>query len=264
MTEPESPPIPGSGDPQVGAARSAGLGLEIQHRLSEVDRYNDWIYEQFRPFVGNRVLDVGCAIGNITKRYMDRDLVIGLDVAQEFIDAMRGRFGHLPNFRAELIDIADPRVTALSEENIDTVVCANVLEHVEDDGAALSHIHQILTPGGRLLLLVPAFQFLFGTMDRADDHYRRYTKALVAERLRRAGFEIEKLYYMNIVGILGWFLNGRILKKQIVSMSHYSLYNKIVPTLAKMERRFPPPAGLSVIAIAQKPAVAGDAPPRGG
>ena len=236
------------------AARSAGLGLEIQRRLSEVDRYNEWIYEQFKPFIGDRVLDVGCAIGNITKKYMDRELVVGLDVAQEFVDQMRAQFGDRPNFRAELIDIADPQVLALTKDRIDTIVCANVLEHVEDDVEALGHMHEILVPGGRLLLLVPAFRFLFGSMDLADNHFRRYTKPLVEQRLKETGFAIERLHYMNIVGMLGWFINGRVLKRQIVSTSHYSLYNKIVPTLAKLEERVRPPAGLSVIAVARKPA----------
>lgn len=234
---------------------SAGLGLEIQRRLSDVDRYNEWIYDQFSPYMGNRVVDVGCAIGNITKRYMDRELVIGLDVAQEFIEEMQARFGHKPNFRAHLIDVADPAVTSLSAENIDTIMCANVLEHVRDDGIALAHMFEILEPGGRLLLLVPAFDFLFGTMDTADNHFRRYTKRVVEERLKVAGFEVEKVYYMNPVGMLGWFVNGRILKRDIVSSSHYSIYNKIVPLLARIERRFKPPFGLSVIAVATKPGV---------
>ncbi|HYI45271.1 MAG TPA: methyltransferase [Actinomycetota bacterium] len=234
--------------------RSAGLGLEIQQRLEQVDRYNEWIVEQFRPFIGDRIVDVGCAIGNITKQFIDRELVIGIDVAREFIDEMRARFGDRPNFRAELIDIADPKIMELADEKIDTIVCANVLEHIEDDGRALTHIQEILVPGGRLLLLVPAFRFLFGTMDVADDHFRRYTKPLVQARLQRAGFEIERLYYMNMVGTLGWFVNGRILKRQIVSNSQYSLYNKIVPVLAKIENRVRPPFGLSVIAVARKPA----------
>lgn len=231
-----------------------GLGLEIQKRLSEVNRYNDWIFEQFRPFIGRRVIDVGCAIGNITQRYIDgRELVIGLDVAQGFVDEMRARFGDRPNFRAELFDIADRDVTSLAAERIDTIVCANVLEHVEDDGSALAHMREILVPGGRLLLLVPAFGFLFGTMDVADNHFRRYTKPLVRARLEDAGFEIEELYYMNPVGMVGWFINGRILKREIVSSSHYSLYNKMVPVLAGIERRLHPPIGLSVLAVAKKP-----------
>src|SRR5687767_11810698 len=186
--------------------QSAGLGFEIQQRLSEVDLYNEWIFEQFEPFIGDRVLDVGCAIGNITKQFMDRERVVGLDVAPEFVDEMRARFGDRPNFRAELIDIADPAVLSLAEERIDTIVCANVLEHVEDDARALAHMHELLVPGGRLLLLVPAFRFLFGTMDRADRHFRRYTKPEVHLRLDAAGFRMERLYYMNLVGTVGWFV----------------------------------------------------------
>ena len=242
-----------AGQGPSGTTQSAGLGLEIQQRLSQVDRYNEWIYDQFRPFAGQRVVDVGCAIGNITKMFLDRELVIGLDVAQEFVDAIRSRYGDRPNFRAELIDISDPGVTSLAAERIDTILCANVLEHVEHDERALAHMRDILIPGGRVLLLVPAFRFLFGTMDEADHHFRRYTKPLLEQRLERAGFVVERSYYMNVVGMLGWFVNGRILKRQIVSNSHYSLYNKMVPALARLEERIKPRFGLSVVAIAKKP-----------
>ena len=232
---------------------SAGVSLEIQKRLSQVDRYNQWIFEQFRPFIGQRVLDVGCAIGNITQFYLDREHVVGVDVVEEFVTEIRRRFGDRANFRAELFDIADPAVLSLANERIDTVVCINVLEHVENDALALDHIREILVPGGRLLLLVPAFAFLFGTMDEADHHYRRYRKPLLEQRLSRAGFRVEMMRYMNVLGMAGWFLNGKILKRQVISTSHYSLYNRLVPLLSRLERLAHPPVGLSLIAAARKP-----------
>ena len=231
---------------------SAGLSLEIQSRLSEVDRYNEWIFEQFRPYVGKRVLDVGCAIGNITQYLLDRGFVYGIDVVEEFTVEIKKRFADRLNFKAALFDIADPAVTFLASESIDTIICVNVLEHVEDDGQALDNMKRILVPGGKLLLLVPALQWLYGTMDAADNHFRRYNKRMLRERLPAAGFTLEKVYYMNLVGIAGWFVNGKILKNELISTSHYSLYNKIVPIISKVESLIHPPIGLSLVSVATK------------
>lgn len=238
-----------------GAAisESAGLGFEIQTRLSEIDRYNAWIFEQFRPFVGRRVLDVGCALGNITQFFLDRELVIGLDVARDFVEAISRRFPGYRNFRAELFDIADPAVTALAVEEIDTIVCANVLEHLADDALALAHMRAILVPGGRLLLLVPAHPVLYGTMDAADEHHRRYTRRGLAGTITQAGFLVERLYPMNGLGIVGWFLNGKVLKTDLVPASHYRLYDRLVPVLAWLESIVRPPVGLSLVCIARRP-----------
>jgi SAM-dependent methyltransferase len=231
---------------------SAGLSLEIQSRLSEVDRYNEWIFDQFRPYVGRRVLDVGCAIGNITQYLLDREFVCGIDVVEEFTIEIRKRYGDRLNFKAALFDIADPAVTALASENIDTIISVNVLEHVEDDRQALDNMNCILRPGGKLLLLVPALQWLYGTMDAADNHYRRYNKRLLRERISASGFTVEKVYYMNLIGIAGWFVNGKILRNDLISTSHYSLYNKIVPIISKVEALIHPPIGLSLIAVATR------------
>jgi SAM-dependent methyltransferase len=233
--------------------QSAGVSLEIQNRLSQSENYNRWIYEQFRPFIGQRVLDVGCAIGNITQFYMDRDLVVGLDVVEEFIDLIKKRFADYNNFEALLIDIADPAVTELAAKRIDTITCANVLEHVDNDARALAHMREILVPGGVLTMLVPAFTSLFGTMDEADHHYRRYTRPLLQERLLAAGFEVERIHYMNPVGMAGWWFNGKVLRKQVVNVGQYAFYDRLVPALSWIERRVKPPFGLSVIAAARKP-----------
>ena len=232
---------------------TAGLGFEIQTRLAAVDRYNAWIAQQFLPFAGERVLDVGCAIGNITQHFLDRELVVGIDVAADFVAAISQRFAESPNFRSEQWNIADPGVRMLANDGIDTIVCANVLEHVEDDALALANMRAILRGGGRLLLLVPAHPFLFGTMDEADDHFRRYTHATLADRVRAAGFEVERLYPMNALGIVGWFVNGKLVRRKLIPQTQYGLYNRLVPALARAERVVRPPVGLSLVCIARTP-----------
>ena len=238
----------------VALRETAGLGFEIQTRLSAVDRYNAWIAQQFLPYAGERVLDVGCAIGNITRHFLDRELVVGIDVAADFVAAISQRFAEFPNFHCEQWNVADVRVRVLAEDRIDTIVCANVLEHVEDDGLALTNMRAILRGGGRLLLLVPAHPFLFGTMDEADEHFRRYTAATLADRVGIAGFQVERLYPMNALGVVAWFVNGKLLRRRLIPSTQYGLYNRLVPALARAERTIlRPPVGLSLVCIARTP-----------
>jgi SAM-dependent methyltransferase len=233
---------------------SAGLSREIQRRLAAVDHYNRWIFDQLAPYAGRRILDVGCAIGNVTAYFVDRELVVGIDAVEEFVAAVRIRFAGWPSFRAELRDIADPSVLELGRERFDTVVCANVLEHVLDDRRALAHIHALLEPGGRLLLLVPAYRALWGTLDEVDHHHRRYERRDLVAKLDDARFTLERVHYMNPLGIVGWWLNGRILRTELVSPAQFRIYNRLVPGLAWVERIVHPPFGLSLVAIAAKPA----------
>src|SRR5690606_20861150 len=96
------------------------------------------------------------------------------------------------------------------------IVCSNVLEHVEDDVGALQQLHELLVPGGHLVLVVPMLQALHGQIDRAIGHYRRYGRAEIAEKLRKAGFTAEHTAPMNALGIPGWWLNSVLLRRSSV------------------------------------------------
>lgn len=229
------------------------IGVEIQKRLSLANRYNGWIYQNIRPFLGERILDVGCSIGNITQFFLGKKLVIGLDTSAQAISIIKTRFKNYPNFTAINLDITSPKVSRLKKEKIDTIVCLNTLEHIKEDELALARMHQILVPQGKLILLVPVFKWLFGTMDKADSHFRRYSKSELNQKLRTAGFEIEKQFYMNFLGIWGWFINGKVLKRRLIPENNYIWYDRLVPILARVENLCPPPIGLSLITIAQKP-----------
>jgi SAM-dependent methyltransferase len=189
----------------------------------------------------------------VTVHLLDRELVVGIDAVREFVDVIRGRFAGRPNFRAEVRDIADPAVLSLRSERFDTVTCSNVLEHVRDDRRGLVHMRELLVPGGRVLLLVPAFRALWGTLDDADHHYRRYEKDELAAKLADAGLAIERVSFMNPLGIVGWFLNGRLLRRQLVSEGQLRCYDRLVPALSRLDRLAQLPLGLSLLAIASKP-----------
>ena len=147
--------------------------LEI---MNEAVNYQMWIYDQFSKYLGQRIIELGAGIGNFTEMFLDRELVIAIDNYELCVEYLKNRFSSHRNIIPLKMDICSPEISKLKDYCPDTVVCINVLEHLKDDVVALSYIFEILQIGGRLLLLVPAFQFLYGNIDRAVGHCRRYNK----------------------------------------------------------------------------------------
>jgi len=234
---------------KTGKRRDVRIELEQQQRLSKADAYLYWLFKNLAPYIGQRVLDVGCAIGNITQFLIDQPHVVGIDIAPEMVAEVRRRFAGQSNFQAYVYDITDPGVLALVGERLDTVVCVHVLEHVADDQAALRHMRALLPEGGRLILLVPVVKWVWGVLDEATGHQRRYTWRELQPLLLRSGFRVEDHWYVNFLAIFGWFFTGRILRREIIPSGQYSLYNRITPFLARLETLIRPPIGLSVACI---------------
>jgi SAM-dependent methyltransferase len=227
--------------------------VEIQARLVAASAYNDWIARQARAYLGRRILDAGCGSGNITRLLVDRDLVVAVDAWPAFVDIVGSSFAGVPNLRCHQFDLADAAlIDALREYRLDSAMCVNVLEHVEEDRTALGNLAAVLPPGGRLFLLVPAFPVLYGKMDEADHHFRRYTKASLRGTVAGLPFAIERLYYMNVLGFFSWFVYGRILRRSFVSENMYSAYDHLVRVLEKVESVVSPPFGQSLVAVLRK------------
>lgn len=232
---------------------SSSVELQIQSRLANATNYNEWIYAQIAPYLGRRILDVGCAIGNITQYYVDRELVVGLDVVPEELAVARERFAHKP-FEAHHVDVSSEALLQFRDRELDTAVCLNVLEHVEDDVHALRNMRDTLVPGSRICLLVPVNKWLYGPMDAVDHHYRRYTREELNAKLAAADLVVEHQNYFNILGIAAWFFTNRILGRSMAAPVQYSVYDSIVPVLRAVERALPPPTGLSLVTICRTPA----------
>jgi SAM-dependent methyltransferase len=224
--------------------------LEI---MAGANNYRNWMYSRIAPFIGERILEVGAGIGNFTELLLDRELVVATDKYQLCLDRLTSRLGHNPKVLSEILDLGEPPEDRLIDYGFDTVICLNVLEHVEDDLRALAFMRSVLVPGGRLVLLVPAFNFLYGSVDQVIGHYRRYTRKDLLPRMREAGFVIESSFYMNVIGMAGWFWNNRVRKIKEESPSQIALFDRfIAPWAERVEKFIRPPFGLSLIAIGQK------------
>lgn len=221
-------------------------------RMKKLHRYNQWIFLKFRPFLGRRVLEVGSGIGNVTKFLLDRELIIATDVEPKYLALLKNTFGKYKKFMIEPLDISGTEMEHYRSYHIDSVICFNVLEHIEQDEKPLKNIFDLLEPKGRLLLLVPSHPWLYGSLDQHLGHHRRYGKKELKNKLETLGFKVIFLKYFNRIGILGWFLNSKILRRKRLPSFQLRIYNLLVPLL-KLEKFFPLPFGTSLLAVAEKP-----------
>lgn len=230
----------------------ADHNLTTQELLAEAKNYNHWIFQLINPFLGRRILDIGCSIGNITQYFMDHECVVGIDCDMKSVEQIQRRFLGNPNFQAYHSDFPKSDLSFLRKFTFDTITCVNVLEHIDDDNNALEIMNTLLTDDGRLVLLVPALQWLYGSMDAADGHYRRYSARELKGKMAAVGFTVSRLQYRNLPGIFGWFVNGRIRKVPYLPKNQLALYDKIIPLVQLLEKRLSFPLGQSLLAVGEK------------
>ena len=216
--------------------------------------YFEWQARLVEPYVGRRVLEIGCGLGNFTRHLLDRELVIGIDVEPACLEAWRASFGESPKLRAFEMDVLDPAFLDLKRYEPDTILCLNVLEHIEDDERALQQMKSVLPPGGRVLLIVPAFESLYGPIDRNLGHFRRYSREHVRRLAESIGFQAEVRFF-NAAGFLAWWANAKIFKRTEQSSSQIRIFDRaVVPILSRVEAAVRPPFGQSLFAVLEKPA----------
>jgi SAM-dependent methyltransferase len=231
----------------------ADYTVRDQRRMEVASRYFQWQYDLARRAIGNRVLEVGCGVGNVTSVLQDRELIVGVDVEPECVKERARRFSGRANIISRCLDVLDPAFPALAGYGFDSVVCLNVLEHIRDDAKALEHMGSVLQPGGSVILIIPAFEWLYGPIDRNLGHFRRYSKRRIAELARSLGFELAVAHYINFVGLFGWWVNARILRRTEQSEDQIRLFDScIVPVLSRAERLVHPPCGQSIFAVLRK------------
>ncbi len=228
---------------------SGASTLEV---MEGAHRYNRWIYDRVRDGLGQRVLEIGCGTGTITSFMVDRRLVVGIDVVDDYIQATSDRFKDRPNIVIRRHDLTES-IEPLRSYRFDSAVSVNVFEHIADDERAMKAVYALLEPGGTFTLLVPCHPALLGGFDRDIGHHRRYTKVELRRKLEASGFIVERLRRSNPVGAVGWLINVRLLRLR--RLRGTGLFDRLVPAFTILDR-LELPLGLSLIAIARKPVAA--------
>ena len=179
--------------------------------LARATRLADWMFEQFRPLVASRTAEVGAGVGTFSGRLLGAGVerLLLLEPDPGLAGELERRFGSDP--RVELVRESVPGSPTLARDagRYGLVLCQNVLEHVADDAGALRELGAALEPGGRLALLVPAHPRLYGSLDRAYGHERRYTRERVERLVRDTGLELLELRSFNLLGVAGWWWKSR-------------------------------------------------------
>ena len=177
----------------------------IQARLQGMPRYYRWLRDLAAPWLAAPALEVGVGGGHFTAHLVALAApVTGLDIEPAYLADAQARFGAaFAPVHADIGMPLAPEIDARLAGRFGSAVCFNVLEHIRDDRLALASIARTLRAGAHLLLFVPAFPCIFGSLDRADAHERRYGRAELAQRLAGAGFDVVRIHYMNLPGFFG-------------------------------------------------------------
>jgi SAM-dependent methyltransferase len=154
--------------------------------MEEAERYNRFLLGLVLPLArGKRVLDFGAGSGTFARRLIAE----GVDVTCVEPDA-------------ELLKDVHRDTAGLADQSFDLVYSFNVLEHIQDDRAALAELRRLLKPGGRLVLYVPAFMVLYSAMDRQVGHLRRYRRRPLKRVVEGAGFVVDGVRYADSLGFV--------------------------------------------------------------
>ena len=233
------------------------IGTETLEGIAEADHFNKWMFDSIKPFCSGEILEIGSGIGNLSDFFIKNGYAITLsDISKTYFDKLNDRFKGHSNFKGSfLLDFAEAELEKKYPELIgqfDTVFALNVLEHIPNHNQAVKNCYKLLKPGGKLIILVPAFNLLFNNFDEELEHQRRYTMQSLSKVFEDNQFEIHYKQYFNFMGIMGWFFSGRILQKRMIPNGQLKFYDLLVPIWKLLDIPLKKIVGLSIIQVAQK------------
>lgn len=230
--------------------------VEDQALMDAAVNYNQWLYSLIAPWLKGNTLEIGSGIGNITMYILGaaknvRSLTC-IDINPNCCGYLRQQSRLIPHeIKLGVIntDFMDMPMT----EKFDSIFSFNVLEHIKDDAAALRKMKDLLNPGGKILGFVPAIKGLYGSIDKKLNHYRRYSKRDLVDKIAKSGLDIIHIRYYNAIGVLGWFLNNRVMKIQSQKKKQIAFFDKyILPIQRNFESLVNLPFGQNLFFIARK------------
>jgi glycosyltransferase involved in cell wall biosynthesis len=226
-------------------------GSQILSRLNRAPRFTKWMADVIRPYVGEKVLEIGAGTGNLTLNLIPRQLYWASDINPLYLTYLENVSRNRPYLRVGYTD-GQIGESYPPGEKFDTVICLNVVEHLEDDLGALQNIHASLEEGGRAIILVPCGPWLMGTLDEVLGHQRRYTRKSLTELVSKAGFHLETMLEFNRIGVIAWWLNGRVMRRRSFGLWQIKMLNLMTPVFRVLDNFLPLPP-LSLIAVLSKP-----------
>jgi SAM-dependent methyltransferase len=240
------------------------IGLStMSPAMADMQHYPAYLLRLVIAHLGPNVWEIGIGNGQTVRDLIARGhRVVATDVAHECLDALRASLQHCPPSASERvrtlpIDLNTPdSLLPLRKESVDAVISFNVLEHIEDDAAALAAIRSVVPDRAVLGLIVPAHPSLYGRMDSQAGHYRRYTRATLRSVLEQSGWSVQQCRYVNALGAVGWWYHNRWRRNAALDDSSVNqqmrFADRWLPTIARATDPWLGSCfGLSVLAIAK-------------
>lgn len=237
-------------------ARAADVpGHETLDIMRQAPAYAAWQVERIAPFLGRRILEVGSGTGNISVELLATrpEHLVLTDMDAAYRDRLTTEFSTAQGVRVDALTLPDPAAPShYAGDGVDSIVALNVVEHIQDDAGAVATMREIVRPGGHVIILVPALQAIFGTLDTELGHYRRYSRRSLTQLLQGAGLKVVHTEWFNRVGVIGWWFNGKIRRTPRIPLTQLRHFDALVPLL-RWERMLPLPFGQSVIGVGRRP-----------
>lgn len=198
--------------------------------------YHAWIFSTIQHHLGRRLIEIGGGLGTFSDLLISRHLNTADNRTLEILEPSEQLFEHLSLkyhtryqdlLRTGRLTLTKSLFTAAPEQ-YDTVVMINVLEHIEQDQCFADGVFKTLSPGGAFIVFSPALPFLYSELDRRVGHFRRYTKCGLASIFTASGFHVEQLRYMDMVGIIPWYLINVLAGSCSFNSSLTKVYDRFV------------------------------------
>jgi 2-polyprenyl-3-methyl-5-hydroxy-6-metoxy-1,4-benzoquinol methylase len=232
-------------------------GMETLQAIAGADKFNEWMYQVTSKNLTGRILEIGSGIGNISAFYIrDGRRIMLSDIRDNYCDYLKGQFaGEKTVEGVVLMDLVHPDFETEYAQHLnsfDGIFALNVVEHIKDDSLAIANCKKLLKTGGKLVILVPAYQSLYNNFDKALEHYRRYTKPTLVSIFEKNNLKVVRSQYFNLAAIAGWWVSGNLMKKEVIPSGQMKLYNALVPIFKIADKVIFNKVGISVIVEGEK------------
>jgi SAM-dependent methyltransferase len=232
-------------------------GEDTLNTIALANHLNSWMYNSIKPFCRGKILEIGSGVGNISEYFLnDKANIFLSDIREGYCVSLCAKFADKSTLRGiEVINLVDEDFDKKFKDyfgSFDSVFALNVVEHIFDDTLAISNCYKLLSPGGHLIILVPAYQWLFNDFDKELEHYRRYTRKRLESLFISFNLSISHSQYFNAAGIPGWFISGKMQHHKIIPTGQIRLFNRLVFLFRLFDKLICNSFGLSVITVGKK------------
>jgi 2-polyprenyl-3-methyl-5-hydroxy-6-metoxy-1,4-benzoquinol methylase len=227
------------------------IGKDLE-AMSFANNYSKWIIELFSSFTGHNIAEIGAGTGNLTKILSEQDMVSQVTAFEPSLNMYNHLKNNVDNEKVFAVNSTLFEASDNYTEKFDSIFYINVLEHIEDDITEIKHMHKSLRNNGYACIFVPALTWLYSDFDKSIGHFRRYHKNQLINLFDSNGFEIISAKYIDMMGILPWYINF-VLMKRSLDQNTTRIYDQfVIPVIKTIENIIPSPIGKNLLLVGKK------------